>query len=281
MRRLPILVLLFFILFACTSQDTKIDTQQSQSHYKLAIEFAQMNLLKNALEEFDLAIKFNPRDAKIYRKKGIILFGLKKYEEAKINFQKTIQLDPKNVQAYINLGMIHYTSGNKNKALKNWEHAMDIYPNDNDSKALNNIGNVYKTEDDLPKAIEYFQKAITYEPINSTYLNNLGDSYRLQGDLKKAEETLLRSLEVDTMGMLTHFNLGVLYQTKGKFQKAIESFKESINKNPAYIEAYYELANTHLKTNNKELAKKFLEKALQAHPSNLRYQELYNKVLAS
>ena len=109
MGRLFFSVLLSSLLFACTSQDIKIDAKQSQSHYKLGLELAQLNLFKNALEEFDLAIKFNPEDAKIYRKKGVLLFGVKNYEEAKNNFQKTIELDAKDVQAHINLVMVHYT----------------------------------------------------------------------------------------------------------------------------------------------------------------------------
>ena len=82
MGRLLFSVFLTALLSACTSQEVKIDTKQSQSHYKLGLELAQLNLYKNALEEFDLAIKFNPEDAKIYRKKGILLFGMKNYEEA-------------------------------------------------------------------------------------------------------------------------------------------------------------------------------------------------------
>jgi tetratricopeptide (TPR) repeat protein len=81
--------------------------------------------------------------------------------------------------------------------------------------------------------------------------------------------------------MLTHFNLGVLYQTEGKLQKAIDSFQKSLNINPSYTEAYYQLANTQLKTHNKESAKQSLEKAIQVDPDNLKLQELYKKVLAS
>ena len=51
MRHLLFSVLLSSLLFACTSSDVKIDVKQSQSHYKLALELAQLNLFKNALEE--------------------------------------------------------------------------------------------------------------------------------------------------------------------------------------------------------------------------------------
>ena len=81
--------------------------------------------------------------------------------------------------------------------------------------------------------------------------------------------------------MLTHFNLGVLYQTEGKFNKAIDSFQKSLNINPFYTEAYYQLATSLLKTDNKASAKQSLEKAIQADPNNLKFKELYNKVLVS
>ena len=78
--------------------------------------------------------------------------------------------------------------------------------------------------------------------------------------------------------MLTHFNLGTLYQTEGNFQKAIDSFQKSLTINPSYLEAYYQLANTHLKTNNKESAKQSMEKAIQAEPGNLKFQKFYKKL---
>ena len=123
--------------------------------------------------------------------------------------------------------------------------------------------------------------------MESTSVIHLAQSrnYPTRCDLRlrthKAEETLLRSLEVDTNGMLTHFNLGILYQTEGKFNEAIDSFQKSLNINPFYTEAYYQLATTHLKINNKESAKQSLEKGLQADPNNLKFQKLYNEVLAS
>ena len=91
------IVLLVFILIvsACTSNDVnKVDVRESKVHFNLGIEFAQLNLFKNALEEFDLAIKFNPKNPEVYRKKGLVLFAMKRYDDAQENFEKTIKIDP-------------------------------------------------------------------------------------------------------------------------------------------------------------------------------------------
>ena len=94
MRNIIFFALIFSILSACTSNDIKVDVKESESHYQLGLEFAQLSLFKNALEEFDLAIKFNPVNSDIYRKKGLVLFGMNRHGDAKTNIDKAISLNP-------------------------------------------------------------------------------------------------------------------------------------------------------------------------------------------
>ena len=62
MRNLLFFALITSFFTACNSKDVKIDLKKSESHYQLGLEFAQLSLFKNALEEFNLAIKFNPEN---------------------------------------------------------------------------------------------------------------------------------------------------------------------------------------------------------------------------
>ena len=162
---------LFVFLSACTSGDLIIDTAESESHYKLGIEFAKLSLYKNSLEEFDLAIKHDPNNLKVYRKKGLVHFGLKQHDLAQEAFEAVLSQEPENVQVHINLGMVFYVKGKKEKARKEWEQAISIQDGDNDSRAFNNIANIYKEEKKYDKGIEYYQQAIVQEPNNSIYLN--------------------------------------------------------------------------------------------------------------
>ena len=111
-------LILSTFLFACTSRETPVDPVQSDAHYRLGVEFAQYSMFKNSLEEFDLAIKYNPENEKAYRKKGVILFGMKEYDLAKKEFEHALDLDPGNVQIHINLGLVHYSKGDKQLALE-------------------------------------------------------------------------------------------------------------------------------------------------------------------
>ena len=84
------LVFTLLALSSCVSEDTKVDPAQSKIHYDLALELAQYSLYQNALEEFDLAIKFDSGNINAYRKKGLVEFGLKQYEEAEKLFKKVM-----------------------------------------------------------------------------------------------------------------------------------------------------------------------------------------------
>ena len=160
------LIFALLTLSSCGSEKTKIDPAQSKTHYDLALELAQYSLYQNSLEEFDLAIKFDPGNINAYRKKGLVLFGLKQYVEAEKLFKKVISLDPENVQAHINLGMVKYSTGDKGDAKKLWEKSINMKTDDNDSKAINNIANLYKEEKNYDKAIERYQLAIKNDPMN-------------------------------------------------------------------------------------------------------------------
>jgi len=87
------LVFTLLALSSCVSEDTKVDPAQSKIHYDLALELAQYSLYQNALEEFDLAIKFDPGNINAYRKKGLVKFGLKQYEEAEKLFNYLLELE--------------------------------------------------------------------------------------------------------------------------------------------------------------------------------------------
>ena len=143
-KYLPPAFFLSVFLFSCTSGEIKVDIAESESHYNLGLEFAKMSLYKNSLEEFELALKHDPNNQKARRKKGLVHFGLKQYDAAKTSFDNILSVEADNVQVHINLGMVYYAKGETDKARKQWEHAIRIHETDNDSKAFNNIANLYK-----------------------------------------------------------------------------------------------------------------------------------------
>jgi tetratricopeptide (TPR) repeat protein len=81
--------------------------------------------------------------------------------------------------------------------------------------------------------------------------------------------------------MGTYFNLGMVYKDLKENEKALDSFKKSIQVNAVLTEAYYQIAQIHLTMKNRDLALKFIEKAIEFSPNNRTYQESREKILAS
>ena len=75
--------------------------------------------------------------------------------------------------------MVKYITGDKDCAIKLWQKSIDMKSDDNDSKALNNIANVYKEEKNYDKAIRQYRLASNKDPMNPMYINNLADTLRL------------------------------------------------------------------------------------------------------
>jgi len=63
-------------------------------------------------------------------------------------------------------------------------------------------------------------------------------------------------------------------------EKVVDSFKKSIQVNAALTEAYYQIAQIHLTMKNRDLALKFIDKAIEFSPNNLIYQGSREKILA-
>lgn len=80
------------------------------------------------------------------------------------------QLQNSLARAYASAGVVYSEENNYPKALKNYFKALTIYQKNNQkqniSKAYNNIGIVYKSQKNLPKALEYLQKALAMQQQN-------------------------------------------------------------------------------------------------------------------
>jgi len=279
-RFIPLFLAL--LISACSSGasvEGKVDPEKSNEHYLLGIEFAQYSLFQNSLDEFDLAIKYNPEDWKPYNKKGLIYFGIKNYSQAKQMFQKASVLNSKNPQLLVNLGMVDYMEGNKDGALGFWEKSINLNPNDNDGKPLNNIGNLYKEKGDIKKAIEYYEKAVSQEKSN-LYINNLADAYRKSGQIVKAEKILLDSIKENPKSQLAHFNLAKVYNEQNKLDQALKAFAKSLEVNPQFLEPYYESAQIYIKQNDKDSAVTQLKKALEEGATEPKFKDLLSEITA-
>ena len=108
------------------------------------------------------------------------------------------------------------------------------------ASALNNIGFVYDSQGDIPKALEYWHKSLKIqEELGdksgiAISLNNIGYVYNSQGDIPKALEYYHKSLKIeeelgDKEGIAISLNnIGSIYNSQGDISKALEYWHKSL-----------------------------------------------------
>jgi len=90
-------------------------------------------------------------------------------------FEKVVAQDPKNVQAWVNLGNSYFDSNNYQKAVQAYAKALELNPND--SNVLTDQGVMYRALGFYDKALINFEKASKLNPQHLQSLYNIGIVY--------------------------------------------------------------------------------------------------------
>lgn len=75
---------------------------------------------------------------------------------------KATTADPKNVEAWVQLGHAYFDTDEAKKAIAAYETSLTLRPNDPD--VLTDLGVMYRSNGEPQKAIEMFEKAMTINP---------------------------------------------------------------------------------------------------------------------
>jgi len=103
---------------------------------------------------------------------GIALADLGRPRLAVQQFQRALQIDPKNALAFQNLGIVALRAGDINAAGINLTRALELNPKM--PRALNTLGVVHARRNDLPRAVDAWQRAVALDPRQYDALFNLG-----------------------------------------------------------------------------------------------------------
>jgi cytochrome c-type biogenesis protein CcmH/NrfG len=108
-------------------------------------------------------LKTNPNDADALNKLGILYRANHQFKEAEGYFEKSLEINPKNADARVDLASCLYYTGDADGALVQLNKALSYDPKH--AGALMNIGIIkLKSKNDLPGAIAAWQKLLKTNP---------------------------------------------------------------------------------------------------------------------
>ena len=220
-----------------------VNVGNSYSHNKLGSAFIQKGKLPEAIEQFELALKYDPDNTAAHINLGTALARMERYDQAIEELQAVLTLDGEKDRAHHELGLIYHQLG------------------------------------DLEKAVEHYEASISLNPRNSAVHNNLGSIYVKLGQFEKAEEEFKTVLQYSPSDFRTHLNLGIVYSKQQKYQEAIKEFLTSIELQSDYPDSYYNLGIIYKKFEMKKETITAFRNFLRLQKVRNQYTEIAERAL--
>ena len=139
-------------------------------------------------------IQKNPGAFMAHTNLGVLRYSEGRDEEAMRHFMETLRLKPDAAAAHYNIGLIHYKQGNTVEAAESFKLAIQYDPEH--VMALVNYGKLLSDVGRSTEATAHLKKAVTLAPGNEVAHNNLATAYARTGDLQSAIAHLRRALEI-------------------------------------------------------------------------------------
>lgn len=165
----------------------------------------QVSIWKDSLSLWDYEIKMYPESDTVgYTNRGVVLSRMGDLDKALRDFNKAIEINPNYRDARYNRALALKTLGRYEESLIDLNRAIQVRPS---GEAHNNRGNVLKKLGNNLAALEDYRKAVELSPANGAFHFNLAlaleEAGDIQGASRSAEEALLLGFK-DAQGYLEH-----------------------------------------------------------------------------
>ena len=190
---------------------------------------------KDDLSLWSDAVAKSPMSARAHDNLGLAWIGVKKYDLAIDEFDKTLELNPKYYLAYYNAGVAYHLQGDLERAKIAYENSLKINPAY--FRSYYNVGIVYKSLGELDMAVSSYDKAISIDSRHPFVYNNLGVVLMEKGDHKRAEEVFKKAVAINPGYEKAYYNLGNVYFREKEYGKAAKAYRAAVRIRPDYKEA--------------------------------------------
>lgn len=193
--------------------------------------YAKLNLLKLAIQNFNLAIKFDNKNIDAYYNKGlasenlgISSNNLNQYKQAIQNFTKVIYLDPNYDRAYCNRGNCYIELKEYIKAIADLTKTIELNPNY--IGAYGNRSVAYIDSKELDNAINDCNKLISLGEKSGYHNRAIANEL-----LERYDDAIFdfsKAIEFDSKNYHAYWFRGNVFSKIKQYEKAIKDYTKAI-----------------------------------------------------
>lgn len=194
---------------------------------EIGLQAHQKSEYKTAIDNYTKAINLDPNNTKknndkIYLQLGSAKYSLGLNEEAITDFNKALELNPKNVDALGHRGIVKSQLGHHEEAITDFDEAIKLKPND--PGLLNTRGVIRYIFKQYEAAINDFDKALKINARHAGSLHYRGLVKVQLGQNEEAIEDMNEAITINPNDASMYNSLGDVYERIGDYDKARHNY---------------------------------------------------------
>lgn len=226
-----------------------------------AIECFKNKDWNGAADLFTSVLETDTTNAEVYNNLGLCYANLGNDEKAEKNYLRSIELNSRIPQTYINLVDIYYRQRRFAEGINILSYAIENLPDDlvfrhylarfymEDAKrdlaideleyilekqpdnydAYYDLGRVYFELGNYDSAIENFENILEYKDENEWIYYYLGEAYQANDEIDKALSNFLKAIARNNKLSVAYKKAAILYMAREDYEDAIEYFEDYMN----------------------------------------------------
>lgn len=173
-----------------------------------------------ALHDYDEVIRLNPKFAKIYLSRALLLTEAGEFNKALDDYNKSIVEDPEDYYAYLNRSVLLANKlNNDNAALEDLKKSITLENRNPGAYAFRGALFADQNKNDL--ATSDFERSLAIEPNNLIGIQTLGKLYLRQGKSDTALNTFLRGLRISPSDVICNAYVSDIFKKRGDILNAL------------------------------------------------------------
>lgn len=191
-----LIIVIFLSLFGCSSTEEKTkEEKKSDVFFSYGTQSLMRGEYTNALDGLMKANELNPNKPDILNNLGMAYYYKRRKGKAVELLKTALTIDPKHSDAKINLASIYLNEGKLNASEKLYEEVLDDLLYKRQFITYNNLGKISLKRNNVPKALDFTDKAIKEYQEYCPALLQRGQILMRMGQLRDAQIALDTSIK--------------------------------------------------------------------------------------
>jgi TolB-like protein/Tfp pilus assembly protein PilF len=212
----------------------EIDDNLAEAHASLGIIHLRYDWDWAAAEKrCKRAGEISAGSARVHEFYGWYLAAMGRFDEAIVEEERALELDPVSPEANTLLGHVLYLARRYDQAVEQLHRALDLDANYWFAHLV--LGLVLQQQGQLPAAIDQFQRSRREEPLSPETMGALGQAYAAAGESGKAVEILEELEKWSQRYYVSPFHRGRIYAALGQREQAFAWFETAYEERSFYL----------------------------------------------